>query len=413
MPFRTAILSTHPIQYYSPWYRALSRDPEIDLTVYYAHQQTAQGQAEGGFGVAFEWDVPLLEGYRSHFLKNVARSPNVFDHHGCDTPEIAEHIARERYDAFIVHGWYNRSYWQAMRACWRTRTPLLVRGDSQLRTPRRWWRRWLKQLLYRTFIPRFDAYLVVGRRARDYYQAYGADPRRMLPAPHFVDNDFFARSADALRPRREEFRRRWGLRPDALVCLFAGKFIPKKRPLDFVAALARVGHRKLGVEGLMVGEGPLRPEIERAIAAEDAPVRLAGFLNQSAITEAYAAADLLVLPSDGGETWGLVVNEAMATGLPAVVSDEVGCSPDLVLEGQTGQTYPCGDVGRLAEILEDAARDRERWRRFGAAARRHIAGYSIESAVQGTLAALRYLHERRGQTAHSASFQSEAQAREG
>src|SRR5689334_18376911 len=121
MPFRIGILSTHPIQYYSPWYRALSRRPELEVTVYYAHRQTAQGQADGGFGVAFEWDIPLLDGYRSHFLQNVARRPSVFDHYGCDTPEIAEHIARERFDAFIVHGWYNRSYWQAMRACWRTR----------------------------------------------------------------------------------------------------------------------------------------------------------------------------------------------------------------------------------------------------------------------------------------------------
>src|SRR5439155_6174910 len=130
---------------------------------------------------------------------------------------------------------------------------------------------------------RFDAYLVVGQRARQYYQAYGADPRRMFEAPHFVDNDFFAQRAEAARPRRAELRRRWGLGEDAFVCLFVGKFIPKKRPLDFVAALAGAPQRRHRLEGLMVGEGPLRPEIERRIAQEQTPVRLAGFLNQSAI----------------------------------------------------------------------------------------------------------------------------------
>src|SRR5439155_13127928 len=100
--YRLGLLSTHPIQYYSPWYRALSRESRIDLTVYYAHRQTAQGQAEAGFGVPFEWDVPLLNGYRHQFLRNVARRPNVFDYWGCDTAEVAGVIARDRYDACLV-----------------------------------------------------------------------------------------------------------------------------------------------------------------------------------------------------------------------------------------------------------------------------------------------------------------------
>lgn len=395
MSYRLGILSTHPIQYYSPWYRALSSQPDLDLTVYYAHRQTPQGQGEAGFGVAFNWDVPVLEGYAHEFLHNVARSPNVFDFWGCDTPEIRERIASGNFDGFLVHGWNNHSFWQAMRACWRTRTPLLVRGDSQLRTPRSWWRRWLKYVLYRRFIPRFDAYLVVGRRAREYYQAYGAPNERMFDAPHFVDNDFFAERADAARPRRAELRRQWGLGEGAFVCLFAGKFIPKKRPFDFVRALARTDHRALGIEGLMIGDGPLRPLIEREIAATGAPVRLGGFLNQSAIAEAYVAADALLLTSDGGETWGLVVNEAMATGLPAMVTDQVGCGPDLIIDGITGRTFPCGDVGRLAAIVQEAAGDRSRWAQFGASAREHIAKFSVDAAVRGTCAALTWLGEKR------------------
>lgn len=393
MSYRLGILSTHPIQYYSPWYRALTAEPDLDLTVYYAYRQTAHGQGQAGFGVAFDWDVPVLDGYRHEFLDNVARRPNVFDFWGCDTPAIRERIASGGFDAFLVHGWYNHSFWQAMRACWRTRTPLMVRGDSQLATPRSWWRRCLKQVLYRRFIPRFDAYLVVGQRAREYYRAYGALPERMFDAPHFVDNDYFARRAEAARPHRDEIRRRWGLGADAFVCLFAGKFIPKKRPLDFVQALALSNHRTLGVQGLMVGDGPLRSDVERCAADERSPVRLVGFRNQSSIAEAYVAADVLLLPSDGGETWGLVVNEAMATGLPAVVSDQVGCAPDLVLDGQTGMTYPCGDIRRLAAIIEGAANERARWQQCGAAARQHVAAFSVEAAVKGTLAALGRLRQ--------------------
>lgn len=389
MPFRFGILSTHPIQYYSPWYRALNQTGEVDLTVYYAHQQTAEGQATAGFGVPFEWDVPLLDGYRSHFLKNLAQSPGVFDYRGCDTPEMGSLIARERYDAFLVHGWYNRSYWQAMRACWRTKTPLLVRGDSNLKTPRSLLRRCLKQLVYRRFIPRFDAYLVVGRRARDYYAAYGADPRRMFFSPHFVDNDFFGDAADRARTRRLALRQRWGLKPEATVFLFAGKFISLKRLFDFIEAVAHAAQANPAVEGLMVGDGPLRPEVETAIEQRKAPVRLCGFLNQSAISEAYAAADALVLCSEG-ETWGLVVNEAMAAGLPAVVSDRVGCADDLIRDGETGYVYPCGAVPALTAILGRCAAAVPALSRMGKAARRLVANYSVARAVDGTLEAIRF-----------------------
>src|SRR2546423_266580 len=193
---RVGLLNTHPIQYYAPWYRALAR--KVDLEVYYCHRQTAAGQSQAGFAVEFEWDVPLLEGYRHHFLDNQSPSPDASTFAGCDTPEIKDIISQSRFDAFIVHGWYVKSFWQAMLACWQNGTPLLVRGDSQLFTPRSLPRRWLKYFLYRSFIPHFVGYLVVGEMARQYYLTYGADPERMFFVPHSVDNDFFARQARQL-----------------------------------------------------------------------------------------------------------------------------------------------------------------------------------------------------------------------
>ncbi|WP_425507198.1 glycosyltransferase family 4 protein [Thermomonas carbonis] len=98
-------------------------------------------------------------------------------------------------------------------------------------------------------------------------------------------------------------------------------------------------------------------------------MHFAGFLNQSEITAAYAAADCLVLPSDHGETWGLVVNEAMACGLPALVSDQVGCAVDLIVAGHTGDVFPCGDVAALSAMLARHGRNREGLADMGAAAR--------------------------------------------
>jgi glycosyltransferase involved in cell wall biosynthesis len=391
--YKIGILSTHPIQYYSPWYRELAARPEIDLTVYYAHRPSAEEQATG-FGVAFQWDVPLLDGYRHLFLVNRSPGPGLGGNRGYDTPEIAEVIRRERFDSFVVHGWYARSYWQAMRACWRTGTPVMVRGDSTLLMAGGRVRRLVKWFTHRRFIPRFDAYLVVGRRAREYYLAYGADPKRMEFSPHFVDNQRFAQAAAAARCRRDEIRRRWGLGPREVVFLFAGKFLSLKRPLDFIRAVRTVGARGLSASGLMVGDGPQRTEMEAEIRGTNAPIQLTGFLNQSAIPEAYAAADALVLASKT-ETWGLVVNEAMACGLPAVVSDRVGCAADLVTDGETGFIYPCGNVAALTDHLGEIAANPKLAARLGAAALKRVETYSVQAAADGLCRAVARVSGRR------------------
>jgi glycosyltransferase involved in cell wall biosynthesis len=113
-----------------------------------------------------------------------------------------------------------------------------------------------------------------------------------------------------------------------------------------------------------------------------------GFLNQRRIATAYAAADVLVLPSDGGETWGLVVNEAMACGVPAIVSDQVGCVPDLITDGETGFSFPCAEVAALAERMRWMADDRDRRRAMRAPVLRRIAGFSPQAAADGVISAL-------------------------
>jgi glycosyltransferase involved in cell wall biosynthesis len=390
--YKIGILSTHPIQYYSPLYRELAGRAGIDLVVYYAHRPTAQEQGAPGFGVAFEWDVPLLDGYRYQFLQNRGTRPNASSYRGCDTPEIAGIIERERYDAFLVHGWYTRSYRQAMRACWRARTPLMVRGDSTLLTTKSRLRKLAKRFTHRHFVPKFDAYLVVGQRAREYYLTYGADPKRMESSPHFVDNDRFARGATEAHRDQLALRAKWGLEADQTVFVFSGKFVEQKRPMDFIRAIAQAHAGGANVAGLMIGDGPIRGEIEEWIRSSGAPIRLTGFVNQSGIPAAYAAGDVLVLLSE--ETWGLVVNEGMACGLPAIVSDRVGCAVDLISNGTTGFVYPHENVEALAKRMTQLALDQDLLRRMSNAARLRVGDYSVQAAADGLLRAVQRISRR-------------------
>jgi glycosyltransferase involved in cell wall biosynthesis len=168
--------------------------------------------------------------------------------------------------------------------------------------------------------------------------------------------------------------------------LFVGKFVPEKRPLDFLSALDRLKSTGERIWGLLVGSGPLEREIHEHVGQHATPCTVAGFLNQKQITAAYAVADVLVLPSN--ETWGLVVNEAMACGIPAIVSDNVGCAPDLIIEGKTGFTYPDGDLDELTNRMKTLVQDRTLRIDMSRQAQRHINGFSLDAACQGLLCAL-------------------------
>lgn len=368
---RIGFLISHPIQYYAPIFRELAT--HCDLTVFFAHRQTAAQQAEGGYGVAFDWDVDLLSGYKSRFLTNVARRPSTSHFAGCNTPEIVERIAEGRFDAFVVPGWSLRSYWQAIRACRRLGVPVMVRGDSQLGSPRRATVRLAKELLFPRMMKLFDGYLYVGERSRAYLEHYGAARDRLFFSPHCVDNRAFGNASSGVTKTR-------GRR-----VLFVGRLVPFKRPLDIVKAAAQLATAGRPVELVVAGAGELEGELRAAARAGGVEATFLGFVNQSRLPEVYAGADVLVLPSGAEETWGLVVNEAMACGIPAVVSDAVGCGPDLVEPGATGEVAPLDDVAGLAAAIDRVLDlDPQTSRRCLA---ERMAVYSPERAALGVVAA--------------------------
>jgi glycosyltransferase involved in cell wall biosynthesis len=385
--FGLAILSTHPIQYHAPWFRGLAAHPDLDVHVYFCHKATPEEQARAGFGVAFDWDVDLLAGYPHSFLKNIANPAGHGRFGGFDTPEIGKIFREGRYDAVLVNGWNYKSAWQAIWAAWKSGVKVMVRGDSHLHFDRSRSVKVTKRLAYRRFVPRFDACLAPGTWSREYFEHYGARPDRIFFVPHVVDFDFMERESRRLLAERPELRRQWNLRQDSVVFLFVGKFTETKRPLDFVKAVWEAAKQGKHIQGLMVGDGPLRPACEGFVTSHDAPITFAGFLNQSQIVRAYVCGDVLVLPSIG-ETWGMVVNEAMSCGRPSLVSDRVGCGPDLVIAHETGLIYPHGNVAALSSAMLNMAASPAQSAEMGHKAQRHLNEYSVQAAVDGVLHAL-------------------------
>ena len=382
---RVALFATHPVQYHVPWFQQLAVVPELDLKVFFGLLPDAAQQGVG-FGVGFQWDIPLLDGYRWELLPNAAKTPSLGAFGGCDTPEVGRVLRDWRPDAALLTGWQSRMLVQAWWACVRLGIPRIIRGESNHLAPRPAW----KQFGHRLWLKGFDRFLAIGQANRAFYREAGIPAGRIHDCPYFIDNQRFATAAAELRSRRAELRRDWGIPAEAVCFLFSGKLIPKKHPLDLLRALGQAVRSGARAHALMVGSGELLEPARALVERERLPVTFAGFLNQSEIVRAYVAADCLVLPSDTGETWGLVVNEAMACGLPALVSDQVGCGPDLILEGETGGLFPMGDVAVLAARLAEFAADPARLPAMGERARRRVlADYSVERAVEGTLAAVR------------------------
>jgi glycosyltransferase involved in cell wall biosynthesis len=385
--YNLAILSTHPIQYHSPWFRGLAAHPDLDIHVYFCHKATAKEQARAGFGVEFDWDIDLLAGYPHSFLQNVAQPAGHGRFGGFDTPEIAAIIREKQFDAVLVNGWNYKSAWQAIWAAWKNNVKVFVRGDSHLHFDRSRSLNFTKMLAYRRFVPRFDACLAPGIWSHEYFEYYGARKNRIFFVPHVIDLEFMKNEQQRLIPIRGELRERWSLPQASLVFLFVGKFTPTKCPLDFVSAVHEAAKHDSAIAGVMVGDGPLRAGCEEFVRTNRSPISFTGFLNQSQIVQAYACADMLVLPSVG-ETWGMVVNEAMACGRPCLVSDRVGSGPDLVIPEETGSIFPHCDIAALSTAMLRLARNPLHISEMGHKAENRLRRYSVEAAVDGVLQAL-------------------------
>ncbi|GAB4203268.1 MAG: hypothetical protein Fur0019_02330 [Tibeticola sp.] len=377
--------ATHPIQYQVPLFQAIERAGEIDFEAMFIQRLDPQQQGVG-FGVAFEWDIPLLEGYRWRMAEGVAGRGGLEGFAATWLRHPVQLLRRMQPDVLVLSGWHALPLVQLLLAARFLGIPVLMRGEANAlrKRPLR------VRVVHRALLAMCRAFLCIGTGNEAFYRGYGVQASRLYSAPYFVDNARFHAAARQLELRRPELRARWGIRGDAVCFLFAGKLEPKKRILDVLQALRLAfGRSNRPLHLLVVGAGELMDAAQREAAAYGLPVHFAGFLNQTEMPAAYVAADALVLPSDFGETWGLVVNEAMACGRPALVSDQVGCGPDLIMPGQTGDVFPFADVQALAEKMVAWAADAERLRAMGERARELVMeGYSVERAVDGLHAAV-------------------------
>jgi glycosyltransferase involved in cell wall biosynthesis len=383
---RLAIVLSHPVQYYSPWFRWLRAHTALTFRVFYLWEFGVSVQRDPQFGTAFQWDVDLLSGYDSEFVPNAARDAGTHHFRGLDNPALCARLAAWQPGAVLLFGYNWLSHQRVIWWARRRGVPLLFRGDSHLlgRAQLPLVRRLLLRFLYR----QFAAITYVGAANREYFRTLGVPDRRLFFAPHAVDAEHFNPGDTGARATAAGLRAELGLVGKRVV-LFAGKFTARKQPVELLRAFLQVATPDDAL--VFVGDGEEKGRlVELAAASPETNVRFLPFANQSEMPARYLLADLFVLPSQGSyETWGLAVNEAMHLGQPCLVSDLVGCQRDLVHDGETGWVYPADAPAALSARLQAALRcSPAELHRLGRNAAAAVANYTYQQTSDGLLQAL-------------------------
>lgn len=378
-----AVIETHPVQYHAPVYRRIQQQFGIPVNVLYGSDFSVAGYLDAEFGRSFAWDTDLLSGYTPIFLSRVASGG------ARSAPEASARGVRGqlRYmhpHAVLLVGYSPRFYWEALWYTRLARYPVLFRGETTdhavVRGPIK---RRLRDRFLRSLYGQCSALLYVGQRSLEHYVRLGVNRTRLVFSPYCVDLSAFEPDEAARDSLRSDTRADLGVSDRHFAVLFSGKLVERKAPdMILLAIKALPADLRERMVAIFLGDGVWRDRLHR-LAAADPPVmtRFVGFQPQRMLSRFYHAADALVLPSRMAETWGLVVNEALSHGLPCVVSDQVGCAPDLVRPGETGEIFTAGSSRELASALTRVMRLAGRTIRDQCRSR--VADYSLDSAAEG------------------------------
>lgn len=372
------------IQYQDPFFRRLAAEPGLDVTVLFCSRAGAEVYRDEDMGTSLRWDIEMLQGYEHVFLRNFGWGDG---YTRLINPGVVTRVAK--YDAVLLMlGWGSISALLAIAACRITGTPFFLFGDSSFPPAVRGLKERARAVFLRTVFRRTGAFMTSGVLNAAYYRHYGADPQRFFMLPWAIDNDRFIEASRFEPGERDAMRARFGIGPDQTAFVFSAKLVARKDPMTLLRALAQMPGRDRAAV-VFLGHGELRDALEAYTREQGLNVRFAGFVNQTELPKHYSMCDVFVLPSLY-EPRGAVTNEAMACGLPLIVTDANGSIGDLVLERDNAFVYPAGDAAALAKAMEAMMDDALR-ARMARRSREIIATWDYDRGVAGVKQALETL----------------------
>jgi len=383
---KLAVFMSHPIQYQVPLLKKMAQSQKMDVHTYFFWNFGVEESYDVEFKVKIKWDIPILEGYKHTFLKNYSPKPSS-SFWGQINPGAIREIFTQKYDAVLIFGWALFSNWLVVIAALLTRTPIILQAESPLNQEllKQGWKQKIKKIILKQFFRAISYFAYIGQENKKFFKSYGISEDKLFFTPYAVNNEKYFKDYAANKKTKAELREKHSIDPNRPVLLFVGKLFEKKRPWTLLKAY----HQLVSENGLapapslvFVGDGEFKNDMIKYKNEHQLDhVHFVGFKNQLELPEFYLLSDLFVLPSGVGETWGLVVNEAMCFGLPVVVSHVVGCSYDLVRNSENGYIFELDQISDLKEKLYNILSAADDVKKFGIKSQEIVKNYSHENDV--------------------------------
>jgi len=363
MKRRLVILTEIISPYRIPLFNALAQHAEVDLHVIFLAETDPDLRQWQIHKEGIEFSYQILRSWRRRFGRY-----NALLNRG-----VGRALAEAAPDVILCGGYNYVASWQALFWARAYNVPFFLWSESNVQDLRRG--HVVVELLKTKFLRRCSGFVVPGQSALEYLRIQKVEERTVFVAPNAVDNDFFAAAAAAAKRDAARWRRELDL-PERYF-LFVGRVVREKGVFELLSAYAKLEESMRQQVGLvLVGDGACRPQLElQAASISPGVVRFAGFAQQGQLATHYALAEMLILPTYT-DTWGLVVNEAMACGLPVIVSKVAGCAADLVKENWNGLLVEPRDVSSLTSAMRSLADRPDLRATMGANSMQHISRYS-------------------------------------
>jgi glycosyltransferase involved in cell wall biosynthesis len=378
---RVAIYQSHPTQMEAPLFRKMAQ--EFSLKVYFWRTSTITQLIDPELGHPPGWDFLLVDGYEHEVIP-----ANGFFHRYL---RRTAPFMTDEFDAIVINGYGFRESLIALFTARSKGLPVIVRSDTTMLYERSPWKEKVREPLLHILLGQISAFLATGSRAKEYLMHYGVPEHKIFRFPYAIDNDRFSQESERCRSIRTEFRIGIGVPPEATVFLAVIKLIEREGCFHLIEGFSRIAQSDPKAWLVIVGDGPEKSKLQRQVFSMKIPrIVFAGYQQYSALPKFYAAADVFIHPALV-EPWGVSVNEAMACGLPVIVSDKVGSGYDLVQHGWNGFVYQAGDPVSLANVLTQFLRKFAERKLMGERSRQIVQDWGFNACTSELGTALTYI----------------------
>lgn len=346
----------------------------MQVKVFYTWGESVlKDKYDPGFDKTISWDIPLLEGYDYCFVNNKAIDPGSHHFKGIDNPTLIKEVEEWKADAVLIYGWSFKSHLKAMRY-FRGKIPVFFRGDSTILHKKKDLQSLIGKYFLRWVYSHVDKAFYVGTNNKSYFRQNGLKEKDLLFAPHAVDNERFNGEAPVFQQQADDWRMKLGISPGDLAIVYAGKLEPIKNLEWLIESLKEI-NQDIPIRLILVGNGPLEKDLKQ-LAQNDKRFLFIDFQNQQKMPVVYRLGQVFILSSHS-ETWGLSINEAMASGRAILVNEKCGSATDLVQDCVNGFVYSSLDKSSLIKYIKQLAANSNLVKKMGKQSEKIILGWNF------------------------------------